>query len=1002
MQSSFLRPAFFLVATLIGALAHGAEIHEALPHWIGPARASTGWVASRSFTLPAGVQRATLRVAADFCSVFVNVNGNHVLGIDSYCPTQVVDVTSAVQHGTNRISFVVGEGEPPHGVALSLTFTTISGSAAVEPILSDELWICTGGGGIPDTGKSAYTVSRGKVRPELWGVGRRDASVSPLENYEQWRQSTATGKGPTQKFYTPPDFEVSLVRTAAADEGSWIALAFDPQGRAVVSREDQGFLRFTLDDKRASVTEVEAIESDLKECRGLLFAHDRLYADANNSKGLYSLQLTNDGQVANQKLLRAFPGDVGHGRNDLALGRDGAIYAIFGDSVARPEGIPTDDFIDRTSPLRTSRENILRREKPLKEGWVVRTDRDEKQWELFCCGLRNPYGIAAHPNGDLFTYDADNEFDMGTPWYRPTRILQLRSGADFGYNPAADKRRPNFVDNAANAQPVIDVGRGSPTAVMFGDALRFPPPYRYALFVLDWTYGRVLAVHLDPRGGGYRAAVETFLQGRPLNVTDVAAGPDGAMYLITGGRKTQSALYRVAYIGKTNRGVHDSRHESEASEYSEVQRTLRRQIEQLHGIVTPEPPDIAIDHCNHADPTIRYAARIVLESRPAESWKERVWNTGEDAIATIIRASKGDEFAAALKALQVRRGYMTKPRMLRKAFVEVAVCEEALRQNPELTRSIPKYWFDFIAHFEQLFRYWGDDRLVVSQYGTNHELRRRLIYLLAKLEAPQAIDLAAKSLLVSPVQEDKLAALSALSTVKAGWTPETRRLYFTALRDGRHFVGGQGMPGFLDQIRSDAVATLTDEEQKSLADLLAPPKDEDEPLPPPRAVVKQWTLDELAKLAAGDDAQGDATRGGEIFRAALCSRCHRAGANGPAVGPDLSFVAARFSRRDILHSILTPAAAVAEQYRNSEVITADGRTLVGRVVAEGDYRSEKLLINVDPLRPSKVVEVDKKEIAEHRLLGTSPMPAGLLDGFTAAEVRDLLAFLEKPQTTARQ
>ena len=72
------------------------------------------------------------------------------------------------------------------------------------------------------------------------------------------------------------------------------------------------------------------------------------------------------------------------------------------------------------------------------------------------------------------------------------------------------------------------------------------------------------------------------------------------------------------------------------------------------------------------------------------------------------------------------------------------------------------------------------------------------------------------------------------------------------------------------------------------------------------------------------------------------------------------------------------------------------------MVAEGDYRSEKLLINVDPLRPSKVVEVDKKEIAEHRLLGTSPMPAGLLDGFTAAEVRDLLAFLEKPQTTARQ
>ena len=1000
MHSSCLRLVLFFVGIFVGALAHCDENHDALPQWIGPARAATGWVASRSFTLPAGVQRATLRVATDFCSAFVTINGEAALGIDSYCPTQVVDVTAIVKQGDNRIGFAVGEAEPPHAVALSLTFTTISGSATVEPIVSDENWVCTGGGGNPDSGKIAYTVSRGKVRPELWGIGRRDASVSPLENYEQWRQSTATGKGPTQKFFTPPGFEVSLVRTAAADEGSWIALAFDPQGRAVVSREDQGFLRLTLDDKRTSVARVEAIASDLKECRGLLFAHDRLYADANNSKGIYTLTLTNDGKVADQKLLRAFPGDVGHGRNDLALGRDGEILAIFGDSVARPEGIPTDDFVDRTSPLRTSRFNLARGEKPLKEGWVVRTDPDVKQWELVCCGLRNPYGIAAHPNGDLFTYDADNEFDMGTPWYRPTRIVQLRSGADFGYSAAADKRRPHFVDNATNAQPVIDVGRGSPTAVMFGDGLKFPPPYRYALFVLDWTYGRVLAVHLDPRGGGYRAALETFLQGRPLNVTDVAAGPDGAMYLITGGRKTQSALYRVAFTGTTRKHLDDSLHEREAAEYSEEQRKLRRQIEQLHGTTNTDSLQLALDHCNHSDPTIRYASRIVLESRPVESWTQHVWNavSAEDAIAAAIRASNDDEFGSGLKALQSSREYMTKARMLRKAFVDVAVGEDTLRRNPELVRSIPKYWFDFVAHFEHLFRYWGDDPLDVSQYGTNHELRRRLICLLAKLDAPQAVDLAAKSLLVSPVQEDKLAALSALSTLKTGWTPETRRLYFTALRDGRRFVGGQGMPGFLDQIRSDAVATLTDEEQKSLADLLAPPKEEDEPLPPPRAVVKQWTLDELAKLAVAEDAQGDPKRGAEIFRAALCSRCHRAGANGPAVGPDLSFVAARFSRRDILHSILTPAAAVAEQYRNSEIITADGRTLTGRVVAEGDYRSEKLLINIDPLRPSKVVEIDKKEIAEHRLLGTSPMPAGLLDGFTAAEVRDLLAFLEKPQT----
>lgn len=1010
MHSVFLRLALFLVGILVGAIAYGGENHDALPHWIGPPPLAhpESWTAQRSFTLPAGVQRAVLRFAADYCFARVLINDRPVLDVEPYCPMQDLDVTPAVRSGENRISIAVRpELGLLQGVALSLVFTTLSGTDEIAPLVSDGDWRFEGkfhsDSNIPadfDPDKMKNVVGRGQVRPELWGVGRRDASVSPLENYEQWRQATAADKRSTQKFYTPPGFEVSLLHTAGPDEGSWISFTFDAHGRALVSREDQGFLRLTLAEDRKTVTRVEPIASDLREIRGLLFDNGRFFADANNSKGIYSFRLKEDGGLVDQKLLSEFPGEVGHGRNDLAVGINRyakSLFAIFGDSVARPENVPSADFRDLTSPLRTSRQRLAHGEKPLKEGYVVRRDLKSGRWQLYSCGLRNPYGIAAHPNGDLFTYDADNEFDMGTPWYRPTRILHLRGGADFGYTPAVDKRRPHFVDSPDNAQPVIDVGRGSPTAVMFGDALNFPPPYRDALFVLDWTYGRVLAVHLATRGAGYRAGLETFLQGRPLNVTDVAAGPDGAMYLITGGRKTQSSLYRVAFTGDPIAEPSASAHEANGAQTSQLGQKLRRVYEHF-GDINPKTLHILSD-LNSEDPTFRDTARTILEQIPPEKWlNDAAESDYLDAWMSVARS--GDQSASA-KLLDKVLSDQSNPTLksLRGSFVLIYLLDRMQTVIPEAVAAQREQILN------ELIARWPDparDGLVVSQYGNSTEFRRRLIYLLAKLEAPQAIDLAAKSLLASSVQEDKLAALSALSTMKAGWTPETRRLYFTALRDGRHFVGGQGMPGFLDQIRSDAVATLTEAEQKSLADLLAPPKDEDEPLPAPRAVVKQWTLDELAKLAAGDGAQGDATRGAEIFRAALCSRCHRAGANGPAVGPDLSFVAARFSRRDILHSVLAPAAAVAEQYRNSEIITADGRTLTGRVVAEGDYRSEKLLINVDPLRPSKVVEVDKKEIAEHRLLGTSPMPAGLLDGFTAAEVRDLLAFLEKPQTTARQ
>ena len=47
----------------------------------------------------------------------------------------------------------------------------------------------------------------------------------------------------------------------------------------------------------------------------------------------------------------------------------------------------------------------------------------------------------------------------------------------------------------------------------------------------------------------YTGRAEVFLKGRPLNVTGLDFGSDGALYFITGGRRTQSGLYRVKWIG---------------------------------------------------------------------------------------------------------------------------------------------------------------------------------------------------------------------------------------------------------------------------------------------------------------------------------------------------------------------------------------------------------------------------------------------------------------------
>ena len=149
-------------------------------------------------------------------------------------------------------------------------------------------------------------------------------------------------------------------------------------------------------------------------------------------------------------------------------------------------------------------------------------------------GLRNPFGIAFNEDGEAFTYDADMEWDIGLPWYRPTRVLHLVSGADYGWR--GRLARPAGVDAGHVAGGVRHRQRLADRH-LFGTRSNFPRPWRDALFILDWAYGIICAVHLTPHGASYTGRSEVFLQGRPLNVTGLDFGPDGAMYFITGGRQ---------------------------------------------------------------------------------------------------------------------------------------------------------------------------------------------------------------------------------------------------------------------------------------------------------------------------------------------------------------------------------------------------------------------------------------------------------------------------------
>lgn len=1012
-----------IVATMFASVTMAAAADLApSPQWIwGHSDEIATWKFTKTINLDRPILGAGLKLAADGCEATVVINDRPALTLEPFSPTTEFDVTRWMNRGENTLMIVAMRSGGPPAIALTLSIAEQGDRRTV--IVSDGTWRSTStepGEVIPD---SRPVRTLGAVRPEMWGIGRRPAVTSPFENYEQWKntQSSSARKDKTPKFYAAPGFEITLVRKALPEEGSWISMAFDPQGRLAVSREDRGLLQMTLAEDRKSVAKVESVKLEVDEVRGMLFADGLLYLNANNSHTMFTARPLAEGGFTDLKVVRKFPGKAGHGRNDLALAPDGSIYSMHGDSVEQPK----QDVLDRTSPLRESRKLIAAGKPERREGHLVRLRPDRKSWELVCCGLRNPYGVAVHPNGDVFTYDADNEFDMGTPWYRPTRIVQLVSGADYGYREAAGTWPVEVPDHPDVGLPLIDVGRGSPTSAMFGHQLKFPSPYREALFVLDWSYGRVIAVHLEPRGSGYRAALELFLQGQPLNVTDIETGPDGAMYLITGGRKTESALYRVDFTGPNAELVGPSAtqdaeaHRRAAELYAAEQRTLRRKLEAFHGKRDPAATNMAIQHLGNSDPMIRHAARIAIENQAASQWKSSTGlpparggstpprhDARLDVATTLLRA--GDK-EAAFASLDYVCDQVLGSEPARRAkdlstlLIVVEICERTAVLEPE---AFARRKSDLVSRLIDCAAAEADRGLRVSPYGTSIDFRRRVARLIGEYGAIDDRKLArdfvervVSPLLASRIQEDKLAGLLALRTLPENTSLEVKRRYFETLQEGSRFVGGQGMPTFLDKLRSEAKASLSDAEKKSLDGVVDPPVFADEPLPPTRPAVKKWKVADLAEIYRDDDGRsseslGDAKRGAEIFRAALCSRCHRAGLNGPAVGPDLTVVARRFSRRDMLESILAPSLAVAEQYRNAEVTTEGGKVHIGRVVSEGDFRSAKLKLSTDPLRPSKFVELDKSEIAEYRSLTTSPMPEGLLDSFSPAEIADLLAYLE--------
>src|SRR5688572_22623161 len=424
----------------------------------------------------------------------------------------------------------------------------------------------------------------------------------------------------------PKDFKVDLLYTVPKDkQGSWVAMCTDPKGRLIVSDQYGKLYRLTLPSTGVTAEpQIEIIEAEIGCAQGLLYAFDSLYVMVNEERfqgrGLYRLRDTNgDDKYDETKLLRKLQGGGEHGPHAILLSPDKqSLTVIIGNQTKLTEinssRVPLHWSEDHLLP-RLSDGNGFMRGVLAPGGWIARVDPEGQKWELIANGFRNEYDAAFNHDGELFAYDADMEWDINTPWYRPTRVSHVISGAEFGWRNGAGKHPAYYIDTFG---AVVNVGPGSPTGVTFGYGAKFPAKYQNAFFICDWSFGKLYAVHLKPEDSTYTGELEEFITGEPLALTDLVVNErDGAMYFAVGGRRTQSALYRVTYTGKESTAL------ARPDNKNRGDREDRRELEAFHGKQDPKAVKEAWDHLDDDDRAMRFAARIALEWQDPAQWRER-------------------------------------------------------------------------------------------------------------------------------------------------------------------------------------------------------------------------------------------------------------------------------------------------------------------------------------------------------------------------------------------
>jgi len=301
---------------------------------------------------------------------------------------------------------------------------------------------------------------------------------------------------------------------------------------------------------------------------------------------------------------------------------------------------------------------------------------------------------------------------------------------------------------------------------------------------------------------------------------------------------------------------------------------------------------------------------------------------------------------------------------------------------------------------------------LIAQFPSKDErLNRQLANTLAWAGQPAAI---AKILAAMPKDnaepQVQLHYVHALRTMKDGWTPTQKTQLMDWYAKAITWRGGASFPGFINLLFDASMQTFTPEEKKLAYEKVpqfAPLTEAELAAAAQRvatqragqqrpanmrargvlAISKEELVEEL--IFTPQRQPPSAQQGREVFDKA-CSACHRFGAIGNDLGPDLTTLNSRFQKKDIVESILWPSKVISDQYEVTMVQTKDGKAFAGFVVRE---EGGKLAMRTADT-VGRQFEVASANIKTKEKSPVSMMPEGLVDEFSLGQIHGLIKFLQ--------